>query len=158
MTTLSNFLPPPPEPYLIYSSERITCNHFTSATPELVHHSAILRAVDPLGLDHPCGTCGQELAAGQPAYHCSICHRPVCASCAHKDGYTLEPHHLDPAEADQPPMMVWDLDRRDFLIREMKEQAWNVQQGKCGQCHQELTDIAHSSILNSPRRPDAALR
>ena len=153
MTTLNNLLPPPPEPYLIYPSERITCNHFTSTTPELVHHAAILRAVDSDLFTHPCGTCHQTLGPGQIGYHCSICHRPVCAACAEKDGYTLEPHHLDPAEADQPPMLVWDLDRRDFLIREIKEQAWNAQEGRCGQCHESMADISRTSIINVPGGP-----
>ncbi len=113
----------------------------------------MLRAVNPAQIDRPCGTCGQELNPDQPAYHCSICRLPVCGACAQKDGYTQEPPQLDPDDPNPPVLISWDLDRRDFLIREIKEQVWNAQQGRCGQCGQSLTDIAQTSIMNSPVGP-----
>ena len=152
MTTLNNLLPPP-EPAVIFPSERTTCHNFTSATPELVHHAAIMRVFNPKPSHDPCSTCGKEIDSSQPTAFCSLCHKPVCAACIRQAGYTPDPERRSPDHADDPPPLVWNLDRRDFLIREMKEQAWNVQRGRCGQCHQKLTDIAHSSIMNSPAGP-----
>ena len=48
---MTNLLPPSEAPALIYPSERITCNHFNSSTPELVHHAAMLRTVNPTRID-----------------------------------------------------------------------------------------------------------
>lgn len=153
MTTLNSLLPPPPEPAVIFPSERTTCHNFTSATPQLVHHAAVLRVFNPKPVHDPCSTCGAKIDSAQPIAFCGLCHKPVCPACLDQAGYAPDPELHRPEQAGEPPPLIWNLDRRDFLIREMKEQAWNVQQGKCGQCHQELTDITRSSILNSPAGP-----
>ena len=70
-----------------------------------------------------------------------------------KAGYSPDPKLHAPDQEGAGLPLIWDIDYRDYLIREMKEQAWNVQQGKCGQCHEELVDIARSSIVNSPAGP-----
>ena len=150
---MTDLLLPSEAPALIYPSERVTCGHFGSSTPELVHHAAMLRAVNPAQIDRPCGTCNRELDPGQPAYYCSICRHPVCSRCAEQDGYAVASPQQEQADPGHPVLISWNIERRDFLIREIKEQAWNVQQGRCGQCGEALTDIAQTSIMKGAAGP-----
>ena len=147
------FPPPPGDPPIIYPTERITCRHFNSSTPELVHHAALLsirpshsRKARP---NQKCGTCAGEIPAEAAAYFCGLCHQAVCAACAAADGYRPIPNR----PADYPEMLEWDLERRDFLIREIKEQAYNVQGGRCAQCHKPLAGIEQTTITHGPGGP-----
>lgn len=156
--TIDDLLSPQAEPVLVYPTERITCQHFTSATPELVHHAAILSASPPYsreGRGDPwCGTCAREIPAQETAAFCGLCHRPVCAVCIAQDQYAPMAEAYRPLDADEHgPLLEWNQDRRDFLIREIKEQTWNFQEGKCGQCGQPLQTLSETSIAHGPRGP-----
>ena len=150
MTTIDAILQPPHPPFQIYPSERITCNYFDSSTPELVHHAALLRHFAPGQFPGACGTCGKEVNPRAASFGCGLCHKPVCPACARKDGYAPE---LQADNSEQTPLLLWNVDRRDFLIREMKQHAWNAQQARCGQCGEFLPDIAQTSIMNGPAGP-----
>ena len=155
MTSIHDLLPPAPPPAVIFPSERTTCHNFTSATPQLVHHSAILSVLPANPAQSPCSTCGAAIAiaTAKAVAFCGLCHKPICSACVQKAGYSPDPKLHAPDQEGAGLPLIWDIDYRDYLIREMKEQAWNVQQGKCGQCHEELVDIARSSIVNSPAGP-----
>ena len=150
MTTINAIIQPDGPPSLIYPSERITCNHFDSSTPELVHHAALLRYFAPGQFPSCCGTCGKEVDTRKSNFGCGLCHQPVCPDCIRKDNYAPDPQ---PENYGETAILHWDLERRDFLIREIKQHAWNAQQARCGQCSEFLTDIAQTSIMNGPAGP-----
>ena len=117
-----------------------------------MHHAALLQAIDPAKAVDPCSTCGEAIDPNALwATLCGICHKPVCASCVTHAGYVRQsPANEDP---DRPTLMEWDVERRDFLIREMKEHAYNLQQAICGRCRQPMPDISQTSIINSADGP-----
>lgn len=66
MTNLHDILGPPPVPAIIYNSERITCHNFSATRPHLVHHAALLQAIDPAKATDPCSTCGETINPDAP--------------------------------------------------------------------------------------------
>lgn len=137
------FPPETPEPLAVYPTERWTCLQFSLAdAPERVHHAVIIGR-RPQDRPRPCASCGQAVSPAQGLYACAFCRQDLCAPCLAKDGYAPQgQHHL-----------ATDLERRDFLIREMKEQAFNLQQGQCGQCRRRIPGIEQASILRGPQGP-----
>lgn len=88
MTSIHDLLPPAPPPAVIFPSERTTCHNFTSATPQLVHHSAILSVLPANPAQAPCSTCGAAIATAKAVAFCGLCHKPIC-SCVQKKPATL---------------------------------------------------------------------
>ena len=134
--------PSDPQPLAVYPTEINTCLQFGMDTPELVHHAFMLGRREqsrPL----PCAACGRSVPPAEGLYTCIFCRRDLCAPCLETDGYAPE----------EPRFMVADRDRREFLIREMKEQAFNVQGGQCGQCHRPMAGIEEASIMRGPAGP-----
>lgn len=133
---------PPDQPLAVYPIERATCRQFGPDTPELVHHSVLVSQREQSG-PLPCAACGRSIAPEEGLYVCIFCRRDLCPTCLAADGYAPENDRT----------MIADLDRRDFLIREMKEQAFNVQGSECGQCHCPMNRIEEASLMRGPSGP-----
>lgn len=133
---------PTSEPLTVYPVERSTCLQFGSDAPELVHHAVILSRREQ-SVPLPCAACGRSVTPAAGLYTCTFCRRSFCQSCLAADGYAPENDRF----------MTADLTRRDFLIREIKEQAFNVQGGECGQCRRPMAGIAEAAIMRGPAGP-----
>ena len=91
----------------------------------------------------PCAACDRSVAPVEGLYTCTFCRRSFCAACLETDGYAPEKDNF----------MAADRTRRDFLIRELKEQAFNVQGGQCGQGRRPMAGIEESSLMRGPIGP-----